>query len=124
MQQMTSSKSNFTPLERAVLRTICEMHLADRAALETQLSTSRVLSRENTGAGFYTTFAVKRVSNIAIGGERLREGPAARIDGLEHGMGFILWLKDGYADCLEGHSYEENTTGIAFERVGFEILQG
>jgi hypothetical protein len=29
-----------------------------------------------------------------------------------------------YADCLEGYSYNESTTGIAFERAGFEILQG
>ena len=38
-------------------------------------------------------------------------------------MGFILWLKDGYAVCLEGYSYAENTTGIALEAVGFEILR-
>jgi hypothetical protein len=39
-------------------------------------------------------------------------------------MGFVLWLKDGYVDCLEGYSYGESTTEIAFERVDFEILKG
>ena len=103
---------DFTPLERAVLHAICEVHLVDRAALEAQLSTAIVLSRENTGAGSYTRFSVKRSSLAAIQGERLRHGPSARIEGLEHGMGFILWLEEGYADCLEAYSYEESTAGI------------
>jgi hypothetical protein len=115
---------DFTPLEQAVLCAICEMHPVEQAALEGQLSTARILSRENTGAGFYTRFSIKHRSGTAIGGERLRGGPVAKIDGLEHGMGFILWLNEGYADCLEGYSYEESTTKIALERAGFEILQG
>jgi hypothetical protein len=60
---------------------------------------------------------------MAIGGERLRRGPGARIDGLVDGMGFILWFKEGYADCLEGYCYEESTTMIALERVAFEMFQ-
>jgi hypothetical protein len=121
---MLSIGSDFTNLERAVLAAICEMHSADRAALEAQLSTATLLSRENTGGGFFTRFVVDRASSVAVGGMRLRDGPAIRIDGLEHGMGFILWLKEGYADCLEGYSYAESTTGLALEGVGFEVLRG
>jgi hypothetical protein len=124
MQHMPSGGSNFTLLERAVLRAICEAYPVDRAALESQLSAAIVLSRENTGAGFYTRLAIERSSGTPIGGDRLRRGPAVRIGGLEHGMGFILWLKEGYADCLEGYCYEESTTRIALEVVGFEILEG
>ncbi len=99
------------------------MYSSDQAALEAQLSTATLLSRENTGAGFYTRFAVERASIAALTGERLRAGPETKIDGLRHGMGFILWLKEGYADCLEGYSYAESTTGIILGAVGFEILQ-
>jgi hypothetical protein len=113
----------FTSLEQAVLRAICETHTANRSALESQLLAAMILKRENTGAGFYTHFRVERTSSVAIRGERLRTGPAAKIDGLENGMGFILWLTEGYADCLEGYSYEESTVGIAFEQVAFEIHQ-
>src|SRR5260370_455301 len=95
---------------------------ADRAALEEQLSTEHILSRENTAAGFNTRFAVDRASSPAIGGMRLRNGPEAKIRGLEHGMGFILWLKEGYADCLEGYSYADSTTGVVLEATSFEIL--
>jgi hypothetical protein len=114
--------SCFTPLERAVLTAIRDAYSLDRAALETQLSTATLLSRENTGAGFYARFAVDRSSSAGLTGERLRAGPEAKIKGLEHGMGFILWLKEGYADCLEGYSYDDSTADIALETVGFEIL--
>jgi hypothetical protein len=121
---MLSIGSDFTSLERAVLAAICDMYLEDRAVLEAQLSTATLSRRENTGAGFFTHFEVDRVSCAAIGGKRLRDGPEAKIDGLEHGMGFILWLKEGYADCLEGYSYAGSTTGIILEVASFEILQG
>ena len=123
MQFMSPNSSGFTPLERAVFRTICETHPHDREALENQLATGAVLSRENTGHGFFTDFAVDRTATPAIGGERLRQGPGeAKIDGLEHGMGFVLWLEEGYADCLEGYCYGEDTSGIDFGVVGFGIL--
>jgi hypothetical protein len=120
---MPSAGSSFTALERAVLGAICDMYSSDRAALEAQLSTATLISRENTGAGFYTRFAVERASSAALTGERSRAGPETKIDGLLHGMGFILWTKEGYADCLEGYSYAESTTGIMLEGVGFEIVR-
>jgi hypothetical protein len=98
------------------------MHFVDRTALEAQLATAAVISRENTGAGFYTRFLVEAVPATAIGGKRLREGPTATIGGLQHGMGFILWLNKGYADCLEGYSYQESTVEIVLELAEFEIL--
>jgi hypothetical protein len=43
----------------------------------------------------------------------------ANVVGLEHGMGFLLWLRDGHVHKLEGFSYGESTSDIDFERVGF-----
>jgi len=68
MQHMPSVGSDFTPLEQAVLRAICEMHPVDQAALEGQLSTAMILSRENTGAGFYTRFSVRDTAPIPQSG--------------------------------------------------------
>ena len=114
--------STLTPLEQAVLRAICDKYPPDKAILEAQLSAATFLRRENTGVGFYTYLFVDRTSS-PIGGDRFRYGPApVKVDGLEHGMGFILWLKEGYADCLEGFSYDESTTAIAFDQVSFELL--
>ena len=118
---MPTIGSDFTPLEQAVLHAICEKHAADRTMLEAQLSAATVLSRENTGAGFYSNLSVERGSMPVIGGERLRNGPTAKVDGLQHGMGFILWLKQGYVDCLEGFCYDESTAEIDFGKASFEI---
>jgi len=112
----------FTPLERAVLIMICEMHPADRAAIEIQLESANLKSRENTGCGFFTHFTVDRTSSTPIGGERLRNGPPAQVEGVKHGMGFILWFEEGYADCLEGYAFgDDSTTDLAFDAVRFEL---
>jgi len=119
---MPLQQSIFTQLEQAVLEAICQAHPADQTALESQLSTATFRSRENTGCGFFTHFSVDRNSSRPIGGERLRNGPAAKIDGIKYGMGFILWLGQGYADCLEGYAYgDDRTTELMFETVRFEI---
>jgi hypothetical protein len=123
MLPVSNTQSAFTPLERAVLRAICEKDCIDRSALEAQLLAASVVRRENTGAGFYTQIVVRRGSVASVGGERRRSGPGARVEGLVHGMGFILWLKEGFADCLEGYCYSESTTGIEFDRVIFELDQ-
>jgi len=112
----------FNPLEQAVLEAICRAHPADRTAIEAQLATATFRSRENTGCGFFTRFATDRNSSAPIGGERLRNGPAAQIDGMKYGMGFILWLEQGYADCLEGYAYgDDGTTELTFDAVRFQI---
>jgi hypothetical protein len=112
----------FTQLEQAVLEAICRAHPADRTALEAQLATATFRSRENTGCGFFTRFTTNRASSAPIEGERLRNGPAAKIYGMKYGMGFILWLERGYADCLEGYAYgDDSTTELAFDEVRFEV---
>lgn len=117
-------QATLTPLELAVIQTICDKYPDDQSSIAAQLSTAKVVRRENTGAGFYTYFEVQRSPDVAIGTARprdLRDGPPATVAGLEYGMGFILWLKDGYFSNLEGYSYEESTTEIDFIAVKFEI---
>ncbi len=121
---MPLRQSIFNPLEEAVLESICRAHPADRTALAAQLSTATFVSRENTGCDFFTHFAVDRNSSAPIGGERLRNGPTANVDGLTYGMGFILWLEQGYADCLEGYAYgDDSTKELMFDTVHFEITR-
>jgi hypothetical protein len=114
--------SEFTPLERAVMAAICEMHAEDRQVLEAQLLTAIFGSRENTGAGFFLNFDVNRDQTPAIAGERLRNGPQAQIAVLSHGMGFILWLKDGYAHQLEGYTYDDSTVGMDLGKIDFQLI--
>jgi hypothetical protein len=50
-----------------------------------------------------------------------RDGPNAKIKGLQHGMGFILWFKEGYAHCLEGYAHADSTTKLDWQSVSFEL---
>jgi hypothetical protein len=121
---MIAGTRGFTDLERAVLDFICKTSLEEGIALAAQLATAKIRSRENTGAGFYTDFDVDRQAFAGIVGAKpqdLRYGPTAKVEGIAYGMGFILWLSDGYAKCLEGYSFQESTTAIDFERVVFEL---
>ena len=114
-------ESTFTPLEQAVIAAICGLYPQDRPALEAQLSTATMISRENNGHGFYIGFSVDHGSSAAVRGPQRKDGPVAEIDGLKHGMGFILWLKEGYASCLEGFGYGENISSLNLETVDFEV---
>jgi hypothetical protein len=119
---MLLESSGFTPLEKAVLDGICEAYPGDQPSLRAQLETAAVKSRENTGCGFFTHFVADLASTPPLQGDRYRDGGSAKIGTLQCGMGFILFLKKGYADCLEGYSYgNESTATLDFANVNFEI---
>jgi hypothetical protein len=98
--------TGFTSLEIAVLTAITSGH----AALGTLLDTANVTERENTGHGFYTSFSVDRRLPPVQTPHRLINGPVAHMNNMGDGMimGFILWLENGYPDCLEGFQYSDN----------------
>jgi hypothetical protein len=113
--------AEFTPLERAALQEICRLFSADRAALEAQLATAKVIERENSGAGFFTSFDVSHDS-APVSGDRMRSGGWARVDGFRQPVGFILWLEDGYAARLEGFTIDDSTVGVDLTALTFQIL--
>ena len=87
-------------------------------ALALQQRQACVTARENTGAGFYTTFDPSSGTRI----EEVRSpfgDVGATVAGLKHGMGFMLWLQDGRINQLEGYTYEESTSDLDFEQVTF-----
>jgi hypothetical protein len=83
---------------------------------------ARVIVRENTGAGFYTTLDVSSGPRIEEITSPLGD-VGATVAGLERGMGFLLWLQDGRMHQLEGYSYEESTSGLDFERMDFGTVR-
>lgn len=97
-------------LERAVLSTFAEHDAPYSAELRHQVAGAQVSARANTGAGFFT--------NLLTAGAQAEGAPSplgpvsADVDGIEHGMGFLLWLKAGVIDCLEGYTYEADLTGV------------
>jgi len=94
-------------LERAILELTLAGDDPVLRILRDQLSAATITSREMTGAGFYTGFAVpdqiERVprKNFDIG------DVCAEINGLAHGAGFVLFVRNGMVSWLEGFTYGE-----------------
>lgn len=95
------------PLELSVLTKLLEGQDVLLDVLRLQVKNCSVVQRELTGCGFYTTFSIPdnlpRISNIsATFGDVV-----ADIVGLKNGAGFLLFIKDGALDMLEGYSFDE-----------------
>ena len=104
----SNTMEQLTNLENSVM----EMLLAGGddvlGGLRCQLAASTCAGRENTGVGFYTTFNVPNVVPRVAGGKSFKFGDvSATVPGLQHGAGFLLFVKDGILEMLEGYTYDE-----------------
>lgn len=102
-----------TPLEKAALDMLVSRDEPGYGALRRQAKNCHAVSREMTGAGFFTKLRVKvdcpeapgAVGNPLGQGHAFAAEPFAELEGLDGGAGFVLWLEDGVIDMLEGFSY-------------------
>jgi hypothetical protein len=108
-------------LEKAVLQQIRVTRPEIAPVLDEQLEGMVVASRENTDAGFFTTLKprstkplIKQPSTIG--------NVFAKIEGMQNPMTFVLFIKDGLIDMLEGASIDESTSHINFSTAKFEIV--
>ncbi|MBD8678079.1 hypothetical protein [Sphingomonas sp. CFBP 13720] len=114
-----------TTLERTALDAIFAELVTTRTGIEQQLAHAEVLSRENTGGGFFTALAVpdsqERLDRKV---ETLGENVWLGIEGLEYGLGMLLHFKDGHANLLEGYAVGgEDTSATDFANVGFALIK-
>ncbi|MGQ2990784.1 MAG: hypothetical protein ACT6RD_06040 [Brevundimonas sp.] len=116
----------FTALEQAVFKATCEAQPEIAASLGKLLKTARVLDRENTGHGFYTSFDADRSKAPLEWPSTIVDGPDAEVEvcGEALFMGFILSLKDGYPAYLEGFQYCTPSGGhIDLKSAGLEGIK-
>lgn len=107
-------------LENAVLQAMCKRFPSDASALEAQIKRVIVQKRDNTGVGFYSKLEVKGpVDQI---NEKVMSNIFATIAGLKNPVAFVLFLRNGLVDILEGATTEDSTVDINFSDVRFEIL--
>ncbi|WP_125996344.1 hypothetical protein [Sphingomonas sp. S-NIH.Pt15_0812] len=91
-------------------------------ALERQFETSVVTERENSGGGFFTTMRVAIDVPTVVSPSVLGYATQARISGLEHGLGFVLFIKGGRLHMLEGFAWgSESTHHLDLSALEFEI---
>lgn len=114
--------TEFTDLEVAALRAIFLETPELAPALERQFEASIVTERENSGGGFFTTIMVADDAPAVKSPSVLGYATQARIGGLEHGIGFVLFIKEGRLHMLEGFAWgPESTHDLDLAALQFEI---
>lgn len=102
-------ESGLNQFEQAVLDKLLAGDHDVLATLRAQAAKARVVSRELTGAGFNLQFRVPSdVPRVTLPADFELGDVDASIDGLAHGAGFLLFVRDGRIAMLEGYSYEES----------------
>jgi len=86
---------------------------------------AKVLSRENTGGGFFVDLEVTPdVEWIDPKTAPLGQNVWIGVTGLEYGLGAILHCKEGRISLLEGYAVgAEDTSSIDFSHVQFAIIK-
>jgi hypothetical protein len=100
---------DLTPLEREVMTTLLAPDHPVMHALRRQFEVCRVAARRFTGVGFFSSLVVPDgVATTSVTRKSIALGDAtATIDGLEHGAGFVLFVREGVLETLEGFSFDE-----------------
>jgi len=114
--------TTFNALEWAALRAIFAETPELAPLLTAQAEQATVTKRENTGGGFFTDISVAGDWEPIRSKSPLGDNVFARVEGLEHGLGLLVFLEEGRLHLLEGYSVAgEDTQPLAFESVAFEI---
>jgi hypothetical protein len=107
-------------LEKAVLEQMLRQASGNLLPLlREQIEGASVVSRKNTGAGFFTELKVKQVSKPIEA--KVIENVCADIEGFDQPMLFLLFLRDGVIHKMEGATIDDSTVDIDFSNVRFLI---
>jgi hypothetical protein len=97
------------PLEQAVIDMLLEKRGEPFDAIRQQLSHATIAERRFTGVVFFTDFVIppdapvrRDLADMTIG------EVGAEFPGLQHGAGFLLFIRGGVVSMLEGYTYDES----------------
>jgi hypothetical protein len=113
----------FTELEEAALRSIFSETPELAAGLERQLADATVIERENSGAGFFTTIRVLEDAPRMESPKVLGYETHAHINGMEYGLGFVLFMEEGALHMLEGYALAGSTSALDLLNLRFEVFR-
>jgi hypothetical protein len=100
-------KNLLSLIEKSVLEKLLDGNFPLLNQLKLQVELCIVEKREFTGFGFYTSLSVPNNVPRKAGLDIKFGDVIASIHGLSSGAGFLLYIKDGVIDMLEGYSYDE-----------------
>jgi hypothetical protein len=73
--------------------------------LRDQYSNSRIKLRKYTGAGFYTYFTIKQDTKPLVNRMNFEiTDISATVRKVKYALGFVLFIRNGYIDWLEGYT--------------------
>jgi hypothetical protein len=111
-----------TNLEREAISAILAERSGHLSVLNDQLESVVVESRENTGGGFFSTISVSSLVPSVVVSSPLGVEVYASIEGMEYGLGLLLFFEQGRMNLLEGYTVGcEDTSTIDFEHIAFRI---
>jgi len=108
-------------LEVAALAAIAGQYPEQEAGLLAQIQAARIVTRENTGAGFFAHLSVDRGSTKPVFLRSPVGDVMADIDGFQVPMGFLVFLDEGYICTLEGFAIDDDTSRTDFNQVRFSM---
>ena len=109
------------PIEQAVIEAAAHDYPASADALREQIDALQVVSFRNTGGGFFSTVHAPSNARRLVDKSPLDVGTGS-VDGIEHGMGFLVFLEDGHPSVIEGYAFAAvSTNGIDFSSVSFDV---
>lgn len=109
-------------LEQAALKAILAELGDERTAMEEQVLNASVLSRRNTGGGFFTELKLGGEIPGSLQGKHLGTDVWISVEGLSHGLGMILNLRRARVPYLEGYAVApEDTSHLDFDQVPFAV---
>ncbi|GBF10506.1 hypothetical protein [Tepidibacillus sp. HK-1] len=90
-------------------RKLMEMLLAGNndvlIRLREQYKSSKVISREHSDVGFFTTFLQQDRNDLCIDGKSFQIGDVdGSVNGIDGAVGFVLYIKNGFISMLEGYT--------------------
>jgi hypothetical protein len=99
---------NLTTLEDRALEMLLRGEHETLSVLRQQAEQARVSSRKMTGVGFYTEFVVPPEVPRVPGHPTFKMGDVnGTADNVKHGLGFLLYVKEGTLSMLEGYTYDD-----------------
>lgn len=93
-------------------------------ALRAQLARARIVEREYTGVGCYSTISVPTDAPLSTASYSDRgplSGPNFESEVVEFGGGTLLWFDAGRASCLEVYAYGEHFPADHSDLAGFTL---
>ena len=108
-------------IEREILDVTAEQYPESGEVLKKQIASAKIIKFENTGAGFFSYLYVDPVCETIVENFPLI-GAYGSVLGVKHGMGFIVFLREGRLWLVEGYTHGNVTTvGFDFEKAVFGL---